>query len=111
MERASTDAERTTTPYEFGNLYFEGRWQAGAAAPLDVHDPWSSETIARIAAASATDVDRAFVAASRAQAAWAAKLPGEKAGVFLRAAQVMETRRREIVDWLVRETGSTQGKA
>lgn len=38
-------------------------------------------------------------------------LPGERAEVFQRAGRVMEARRDEIVDWLVRESGSTIAKA
>ena len=94
--------------YHFHELYFEGRWQAGTAAPLAVLDPWSGERIAQIAAATAHEVDRAFQAASHAQHAWAALLPGEKTDVFRRCAAIMEVRQTEIVDWLVRESGSTQ---
>ena len=75
-----------SAPYRFVELYFEGRWQAGGAAPIAVHDPWSGETIATIAAADRTDVDRAFRAAAHAQPGWAATLPGERAAVFARAA-------------------------
>ena len=98
--------------YQFNELYFEGRWQAGSAGTgIDVQDPWSGETIARVTAANPADVDRTFQAARRAQVLWAAMLPGQKTQVFLRAAQVMETRRSEIVAWLVREAGSTLAKA
>ena len=97
--------------YRFNELHFEGRWQPGAAAPLAVLDPWSGETIAQIAGATTHDVDRAFEAASRAQPAWAALLPGQKTDVFLRCAAIMELRQTEIVEWIVRESGSTQQKA
>jgi acyl-CoA reductase-like NAD-dependent aldehyde dehydrogenase len=94
-------SDSDATPYRFHELPFEGRWQPGGAPPLEVSDPWSSETIARIAAANVHDVDRAFVAAAHAQPVWAARLPGEKAAVFLRAARVMEARRAEIHDAFV----------
>jgi len=98
--------------YRFHELYFEGRWQPGSAAdPSDVRSPWSQETLARIAAASVEDVDRAYLFARRAQVSWAAKLPGERAEVFQRAAALMESRRDEIVNWLVHEAGSTLSKA
>jgi aldehyde dehydrogenase (NAD+) len=100
-----------TAPYRFGELYFEGRWQAGSAAPLAVQDPWSGETIATIGGAARTDVDRAFRAAAHAQPGWAAMLPAERAAVFARATTIMEARQTEIVEWLVRESGSTVGKA
>jgi aldehyde dehydrogenase (NAD+) len=98
--------------YRFTELYFEGRWQAGSSvAPLDVQSPWSGENLARIAAATVDDVDRAYRFAKRAQVAWAGQLPGERAQVFRRAAELMETRKSEIVDWLVHEAGSTLSKA
>ena len=106
--------QSTNTPphYSFGDLYFDGKWQAGTAAkPLDVASPWTGEMIARIAAAAPADVDRAFHASVGAQRAWGARLPGERTEVFLRAARVLEARRGEIVDWLVREAGSTIAKA
>ena len=101
-----------TVPYAFGDIFIEGRWQPGSSSEkLDVLDPWSVEIIARIAAADATDVHRAYVGARAAQQAWAAKIPGERAEVFRRAARIMEARQREIVEWLVREAGSTISKA
>lgn len=100
------------TDYSFRESYFEGKWQLGSS-PTDVRvdDPWTGETIATLSAATAGDVDRMFRAAAAAQTAWAAKLPSEKADVFLRAAAIMEARREEIVRWLVREAGSTRAKA
>lgn len=99
-------------PYDFGDLYIDGRWQQGAAAtPLYVTSPWSGEPVARISAASKADVDSAFTGARRAQPAWAAAIPGARAQIFLEAARVMERRKGEIVDWLVREAGSTLTKA
>jgi aldehyde dehydrogenase (NAD+) len=108
----SAFAGQQNEAYAFGDLYFEGRWQPGtAAAPLFVKSPWTGEPIGRIAAAAPADVDRAYLAARRAQPAWAAALPGVRARIFSDAARVMERRKGEIVDWLVRETGSTMIKA
>jgi aldehyde dehydrogenase (NAD+) len=38
-------------------------------------------------------------------------LPAERAAIIRRAAAIMEERREEIVDWLIRESGSTRIKA
>jgi hypothetical protein len=46
-----------------------------------------------------------------AQVSWAARLPAERAAVMLRSASIMEARHGEIVDWLIRESGSTRVKA
>ena len=106
-----TMAAPENKPYTFDDLYLEGRWRPGTAAPLDVINPWSGEPIARVAGASVADVDAAYDGARRAQRAWAAAIPGARARVFVEAARVMERRQGEIVDWLVREAGSTITKA
>jgi aldehyde dehydrogenase (NAD+) len=98
--------------YRFGNLFFEGRWQPGSAGySAEVRSPWTLEAIARINVANETDVDRAFKFAKLAQPAWEALPPGRKSEIFRNAARVLEARRTEVVDWLVREAGSTQIKA
>jgi aldehyde dehydrogenase (NAD+) len=56
-------------------------------------------------------VDEAYRAAAAAQREWADWRPAERSAVLRRAAAVMEARREEIVDWLVRESGSTRIKA
>jgi hypothetical protein len=52
-----------------------------------------------------------YHAAAKAQVSWAARLPAERAAVMLRSASIMEARHSEIVDWLIRESGSTRVKA
>jgi aldehyde dehydrogenase (NAD+) len=37
--------------------------------------------------------------------------PAERAAVMLRSATIMEQRHDEIIDWLVKESGSTRVKA
>ncbi|MEM5299723.1 aldehyde dehydrogenase family protein [Burkholderia sp. JPY481] len=101
-----------SNPYVFGELLIDGRWQAGSAGTLykDVN-PYTGETLLEVAEASVADVDAAYAAASRTQAAWAATLPGERAEVLRRAAAVLDVRHAEVVDWLIRESGSTRLKA
>lgn len=66
----------------------------GVLVPIDLGD--------------ARAVDEAYRAAEAAQPAWAATLPQERRDVLDRAAAIMERRKQEIVDWLVRESGSTR---
>ena len=61
--------------------------------------------------ANESDLDEAYQCASKAQIEWAAMLPFERAAVMLRSASIMEARHEEIVDWLIRESGSTRIKA
>jgi Aldehyde dehydrogenase family len=68
-------------------------------------------TLVSVYMANQRDLDEAYHAAAKAQVSWAARLPAERAAVMLRSAAIMEARQSEIVDWLVRESGSTRLKA
>jgi len=74
-------------------------------------DPYTGETLTEIVLADGHDVGDAYAAAHKAQFAWAQALPAQRASVLVRCATIIETRREEIVGWLVRETGSTRIKA
>ena len=74
-------------------------------------DPYSGATLAETVMANQDDLDEAYQAAATAQVSWAAWLPAERAAVMLRSASIMEARHGEIVDWLIRESGSTRVKA
>ncbi len=58
-----------------------------------------------------SDLDEAYRSAAKAQVGWAARLPSERADVMIRSAEIMKVRRHEIIDWLIRESGSTRAKA
>jgi aldehyde dehydrogenase (NAD+) len=89
-----------------------GSWRPGSSGKTATDtDPYTGETLTEIALADADDLDAAYTAARDAQRDWAARLPGERAGVMRAAAQVMEERKEEIVDWLVRETGCSAAVA
>src|SRR4029077_7807928 len=55
------------------------------------------------------DARRAVAAAAEAFPGWAATPPAAKQAIFLRAADILESRQDEIVDLLARETGCTFG--
>jgi len=96
----------------FGDQAIGGRWRRGRARRvLAVNNPYDGEPLVEIAQACVGDVDDAFQVARAAQPGWAAALPGERAAVLRRVAQRMEARHAEIVDWLIRESGSTRLKA
>jgi acyl-CoA reductase-like NAD-dependent aldehyde dehydrogenase len=74
---------------------------------FEVHEPYSGNLFARVAAGSRADARLAVDAASRAFAGWSETAPGEKARLFLKAAEIVRRRRSEIAEVLARETGST----
>lgn len=103
-----------SSPYYtgFDQLPINGRWRSGKGAKArGDFDPYNGELLVEIQQANRDDMDEAYQGAAKASRPWAAALPGERARVMRRAAQVMEARREEIVSWLVRETGGTRIKA
>ncbi len=96
----------------FDGQYINGAWRAGKQGGVQTDtDPYNGETLAEQVMANQGDLDEAYRAAAKAQVAWAAQLPAERAAVMQRAVRIMEVRHDEIVDWLVREAGSTCMKA
>jgi aldehyde dehydrogenase (NAD+) len=94
------------------NLFVDGQWRAGRGDEVrDDVDPYTGDVIAQIHLANELDLDDAFFAASRVQREWAGALPRDRATVIRRAADILQERREEIVDWLIRESGSTRIKA
>lgn len=103
------------TPGRYSGLdrqYIYGRWRAGRRGlALKDFDPYTGETLLEIELADNRDLDEAYESARKAQPGWAEVLPAERTAVMLRSAAIMEARREEIVEWLVREAGSTYIKA
>src|SRR5260370_37222083 len=96
----------------FDGQYINGSWRPGKHGGVRFDtDPYAGATLAETVMANQDDLDEAYHAAARAQVSWAARVPAERAAVLLRSASIMEARHGEIVDWLIRESGSTRVKA
>jgi acyl-CoA reductase-like NAD-dependent aldehyde dehydrogenase len=93
-------------------LFIGGEWaDAEGGRTFEDRDPFNGELVAEVAAGSRADARRAVEAAAAAAPAWAQTPPAVRQGVFLKAADVLESRHDEIVSLLARETGSTFGFA
>ena len=105
----------STRPQPYQNLDLQpiaGAWRAGGSGRhMEVVDPYSGQSLLRLALADRADLDAAYAKAAEAQVAWAASAPAERARVMLEAVRILDARREEIIDWLVRESGSTLLKA
>lgn len=101
------------TPYgTFDRMPLGTAWRGGRSGrDSEDRDPYTDEILVRIPLASEEDLNEAYKVAAEAQPKWAAMLPGERAALLRRAADIMEARREEIVTWLIRESGSTRLKA
>ncbi|RYE33294.1 MAG: aldehyde dehydrogenase family protein [Hyphomicrobiales bacterium] len=103
-------ARTVLVPYEgWTKQFIAGEWRAGRSATTVIVDknPYDDSEIVRIRGASVDDVDDAYAAAVKAQVAWAALMPRERADVLMRASQVFKERFDEIVALLAREAGAT----
>jgi aldehyde dehydrogenase (NAD+) len=105
--------ERQAERYDnFVGQYINGAWCSGSSGhTLDDVDPYTGKLLVQLTLADHADLDKAFQSAAQVQASWADTLPSERTEVLLRATQIMQRRRVEILDWLVHESGSTRIKA
>src|SRR5712671_6741986 len=88
--------------------YAGGEWRSATSGrTFDVHQPFGGQLYAKVAAGGAEDARIAVQAAADAFPAWSQTTPAERAGLFLKACEVVKRRRTEIADVLARETGST----
>lgn len=105
----------TTSPaaYDgFTGQYIDGAWCSGSAGrDLEDRNPYDNSLLTTIAMAGREDLDRAYESARLAQKDWAMSLPKERAAIFHRALAILDARQHEIIDWVIRESGSTRIKA
>ncbi len=110
----------TVPPFEPGifagqpvnTQFIGGEWRDGRSEQVaEINNPFDDSAVTSIRLADATDLDEAYRAAAEAQREWAAMGPGGRRKVMLAAAEILRSRRMEIVEWLVRESGSTTTKA
>lgn len=89
-----------------------GTWRPGSSH-ADLHDtnPYSGEPLTQFRLATPADVDAAYRGAQAAQPGWADTPAAERAAVFLRAADIIDRRGGELVDWLIGEAGTTRVRA
>ena len=92
------------------NQYIDGAWVGAAGGEtFEDRDPFTDEVVANVAAGGPDDAARAIDAAAAAFPAWSQTPPAERQRIFLKAADLLEARRDEVVSMLARETGATFG--
>ncbi|MCU1726875.1 aldehyde dehydrogenase family protein [Pseudomonas sp. 7P_10.2_Bac1] len=89
-----------------------GQWREGAGGKeLRVSNPFDDSLLVQIPQANRADLDAAYRKAAQVQPQWAALGPSARAAVLHEVVAVFDRRREEIIDWLIRESGSTRLKA
>ena len=90
--------------------FIGGEWvDADGSRTVEDKDPFTGETIGTVPAGSRADAKRAIEAAVGAFPGWSQLPPAVRQQVFLKAADILERRRDEVVSLLARETGCTFG--
>jgi acyl-CoA reductase-like NAD-dependent aldehyde dehydrogenase len=98
----------TTVDVKDHGYFVDNQWRHAKGQHLfEVHEPYSGKLFARVAAGSREDARVAVDAASKSFNGWSETPPAERARLFLKAAEIVTRRRREIAEVLARETGST----
>ena len=90
--------------------FIGGTWvDASSGATFDDLDPFTGDVVARVPAGGRADAERAVAAAAEAFPAWSQTPPAARQAIFLKAADILESRMDEVVSLLARETGCTFG--
>jgi acyl-CoA reductase-like NAD-dependent aldehyde dehydrogenase len=81
------------------------------AKKFDVTSPATGKVVHQCGAATNSEVQAAVDAASKAFVSWRKTVPKVRRDIFLKAAEIMERRRAELVGYMVAETGASDGWA
>ena len=96
----------------FDLQYIAGEWIKGQDNGINADtNPFNGETLVKIQQASEQQLDDAYQAAQAAQQEWAKTTPAKRAGLLYKVVEILDKRQNEIVDWLIKESGSTRIKA
>ncbi|HEY3183071.1 MAG TPA: aldehyde dehydrogenase family protein [Gaiellaceae bacterium] len=102
----------TVTEAREAQQFIAGEWTgASGGDTFEDRDPFTGDVVARVAAGGREDARRAIDAAAAAFPAWSQTPPAERQRIFLKAAEVLESRAEDVGSWLTRETGCTFGFA
>ena len=92
--------------------FINGNWVPGSSKKvLNDVNPYDQSGIFEMPMASQGDVDQAYTAANNAQQAWSRTPASERGRLIGKVAALIADRKEEIIDWLIRETGSTRIKS
>jgi aldehyde dehydrogenase (NAD+) len=93
----------------FRDLLGADRADSVSGETFDDPDPYTGEVVARVPAGGREDARLAIETASDAFASWSKSPPALRQQIFLKAADILESRRDEVVSLLSRETGASFG--
>ncbi len=100
---------------KYSNLnkqYINGEWLEGNDdSEIKNVNPFDNSEINIFKGANKEDVDKAYKAAKEAAKEWGEALPQERSEIIQKAVQIISERKEEIIEWLIKEGGSSRVKA
>lgn len=92
--------------------YINGKWREGSSKQLyNNTNPYNNEIVVSIKLANRDDIDEAYNAAKSAQKKWALSSAEERKLVLSRAMEILQSRKEEIVNMMIQESGCSYIKA
>lgn len=89
-------------------MYVNGAWvDTVARAKYDDMNPYTGEVFAQVSAARREDARKAVEAAANAFPSWSRTSPADRRALFLKAADILEKKQKDILTILREETGCT----
>lgn len=102
-------SERETSPVPTADLFVDGRYVAAEGGRYtDFVQALTGRTVARVAAASVADANRAADAAAAALPGWSGLPPAARREVLQRAAELLGQRAAEVAAVMGQEMGATR---
>jgi len=93
-------------------MYINGEWVGAAnGKTFDDYNPFTGEVLAKVPSGGREDTKQAIAAADAAFPDWSHTPPAERASYFLKAADILEKRQKELLKILAEEAGTTFGVA
>jgi len=91
-------------------MYINGEWVgAKSGKSFDDYNPFNGDVVAKIPSGGREEIKQAIAAADAAFPAWSHTPPAERASYFLKAADILEKRQKELLKILAEEAGTTFG--
>ncbi|MBF7685569.1 aldehyde dehydrogenase family protein [Acinetobacter sp. B10A] len=97
---------------DYSKQFINGSWVQGSSEKkIKNTNPYNGEELSVIQAADKNDVDQAYITASTSFQQWSKTPAEERKQLIQRIGEVIKTHREELVEWLIKESGSTHTKA
>jgi benzaldehyde dehydrogenase (NAD) len=105
-----TTVSKLLTEQHLNGRFFDGTWTSPASAS-EVVEPATGKMLGKVGLCEARDVASAAASACTAQGSWIDQSPDTRATVFSKAVDLGRAHSNEIVEWIMRESGSIRAKA